>query len=440
MVLVIRLVTRLQRRRTDDTGAVVLLVAFMTVVFFAIAALVVDLGQARVMRREAQAASDASSLAGMNALYLAGTPTADMPGAVAAAKGFAQKNYGVEPADWDSCTDPAPLSHVPDPAESCISFNDPVQPTQMRVLAPVKTIDLNFAALLGVRDIGVSAVAQAKVRLGGQADCGLCVIGHGYHDFQNGDAYISGGDVAVNGDVNIQNNGLVSTDGVISVEGNATGPLDGYTPDPLTGQEPILDPLANYPMPTSPFGGLVPKADPCGAGGTHGPGIYGPFNFPNSTCTLQPGLYVITGKWTFGGTAVLDATSGVTLYFTCGTTSAVTPCTPPGQDGGWLDASGNGNISVTAPSSGPTKGLAIAYDRLNTRELNLSGNGTGAIIGTIYAYSSKMRYDGNGCGRTNRALIVVDRLEFNGSPACLRSDYTLNENVYVPPDQLHLSK
>ena len=136
----------------------------------------------------------------------------------------------------------------------------------------------------------------------------------------------------------------------------------------------------------------------------------------------------------------LDATSGVTLYFTCGTTSAVTPCTPPGQDGGWLDAAGNGNISITAPSSGPTKGLAIAYDRLNTRELNLSGNGTGAIIGTIYAYSSKMRYDGNGCSQTNRALIVVDRLEFNGSPACLKSDYTLNENVYVPPDQLHLSK
>ena len=66
-----------------------LLVAFMTVVFFAIAALVVDLGQARVMRREAQAASDASSLAGMNALYLAGTPTADMPGAIDAAKRFA---------------------------------------------------------------------------------------------------------------------------------------------------------------------------------------------------------------------------------------------------------------------------------------------------------------------------------------------------------------
>ena len=54
--------------------------------------------------------------------------------------------------------------------------------------------------------------------------------------------------------------------------------------------------------------------------------------------------------------------------------------------------------------------------------------------------SGKLRYDGNGCAKTNQALIVVNQLEFNGSPACLKSDYTLDANVYVPPDQLHLSK
>ncbi len=61
-------------------------------------------------------------------------------------------------------------------------------------------------------------------------------------------------------------------------------------------------------------------------------------------------------------------------------------------------------------------------------------------MGTIYALSSKMRYDGNGCSRSNQSLIVVGNLEFNGSPACLRSDYVLEKNVYVPPDGLHLSQ
>ena len=51
--------TRWHNRHDDESGAVVLLVAAITLALFAIAAVVVDLGQARVLRREAQAASDA---------------------------------------------------------------------------------------------------------------------------------------------------------------------------------------------------------------------------------------------------------------------------------------------------------------------------------------------------------------------------------------------
>ncbi len=428
-------VTKWRSRRRDERGAVVLLVAAMTVLLFGIAALVVDLGQARVLKREAQAASDSSALAAANALYLAGTPTADVPGAVAAAKRYALKNYGITDTDWAACSDPAHLA-LTDVATTCISWNSATEPSSVRVLAPVKSLRMGFGSLLGTDEIGISAVAESTLRLGGLADCGLCVIGHGYHDFQNGDAYVSGGDVAINGNVNIQNNGLVATDGVISVEGTASGPLDGYDPDPLVDQQPVPDPLADYPMPASPFGGLTVKTNPC----VDGPGIYGGHNFPNSTCTLQPGLYVITGQWDLGGNSALNATSGVTLFFTCGTTSTPTPCASPGQTGGWLDAGGNGNIKITAPTSGPTKGLAIAYDRLNTSNLEISGGGSSAYSGTVYAYSAKMRYDGNGCAKTSQSLIIVKTLEFNGNPACLKSDYTLNANVYVPPDQLHLSK
>lgn len=436
-----RLVGRFRSRRDEEAGAVVILVAAMSLLFFGIAALVADLGQARVVRREAQAASDSSALAGMNAMYVSGTKTPDLAGAVAAAKTYAAKNYGVTEADWDGCEDGGHLAYVPDPAQPCISFDEAAKPTTIRVVAPLRTVSLHFAAVLGFDEVDISAHAQATMRVEGESDCGLCVIGHGYHDFQNGDAYISGGNVAINGDVNIQNNGLVSTDGIISVEGNATGPLDGYSPDPLTGQEPVVDPLLNTPLPTAPYGGLTAKTDPCGSGGTHGPGIYGAINFPNGTCVLQPGLYVVTGKWAFAGAAALDATSGVTLFFTCGTTSSPNPCASPGQDGGWLDAAGNGDVSVTAPASGEEwAGLAIVYDRFNKRDLNLSGNGTSVVVGTIYSMSGKLRYDGNGCGKTNQALIVVNQLEFNGSPACLRSDYTVSANVYVPPDQLHLSK
>jgi Flp pilus assembly protein TadG len=428
---------RLRHRDRTERGAVAILVAVMTVALFGIAALVADLGQARVVRGEAQAASDASALAAGNALYLSGRQTADVTGAIAAAKSYAAKNYGVDAAAWASCTDSAALAYEA-PGTQCISFDDAVQPSKVRVRAPVRAVNLVFGSVFGATSVNISAEAEASVRIGGAADCGLCVIGSGYHDLQNGDAFISGGNVAINGDVNIQNNGLVSTDGVISVEGVATGPLDGYTPDPLTNQLPVADPLANYPLPPD-YSALTAKSDPCGTGATHGPGIYGAHNFPTGTCVLQPGLYVITGEWDLSGLAGLDATSGVTLYFACGSTSVPTPCHPPGQDGGWLDAGGNGNIRITAPSTGPTAGLALAYDRLNIRDLEISGEGTAMYSGTIYAASGHMRYDGNGCNRTNEALIIVKELEFNGNPACLKSNYTLSANVYVPADGLHLS-
>ena len=424
------------RRRRSETGASALLSALFATVMFGLAALVVDLGHVRVVRGEAQAASDSSALAAGNALYLSGTKVPDIPAAVTAAKTYAQQNYGITEAEWSSCEDPSALAYAP-AATECISFDEAPQPTKIRVVVPMRQVVLVFGPLFGVDEVPVAALAEASIRVDGKSNCGLCVVGYGYHDFQNGDAYVSGGDVYVNGSVNIQNNGLVSTDGDIYVEGTASGPLEGYTPDPITGQPAIDDPLANYPLPPS-YTGLSAKTDPC----ADGPGYYGAFNFPNATCRLDPGLYVVTGRWAVGGNedTVLDATSGVTLYFTCGTTSAPTPCTAPGQEGGWLDAAGNGNVSVTAPSTGATAGMAIAYDRLNTSDLQISGTGTGRFIGTIYALSSTMRYDGGGCANTNESLIITGNLEFNGSPACLNTDYIQEKNVQIPPGDLHLTK
>jgi hypothetical protein len=154
---------------------------------------------------------------------------------------------------------------------------------------------------------------------------------------------------------------------------------------------------------------------------------------------LEPGLYVVTGKWELTGNQDLSGT-GVTLYFPCGTQGSPRPCTGPSEEGGRLVAHGNGLINLTAPTSGPYAGLLLAYDRLNSSPLWLTGNGTSRYVGTIYGYSAKMRYDGNGCTNTNESLIVVGALEFNGNNSCLQSTYTKSANVYVPPDGLHLSR
>ena len=173
-------------------------------------------------------------------------------------------------------------------------------------------------------------------------------------------------------------------------------------------------------------------------GRRHGPGVYGDVAF-SADCTLQEGLYVITGDWALTGNDDLTGT-GVTLYFTCGTQSSPRACNAPGEEGGALLAHGNGLIKLTAPTSGTYAGLAIAYDRLNTSLLWLTGNGESQYVGTIYGYSAKMRYDGNGCTVANESLIVVNSLEFNGNNACLKSTYTKWPTSTCPPDGLHLSK
>src|SRR3954452_17613267 len=56
-------------RRRGDEGFSILLVALLLVVFMIVTAIVVDLGNARQQKREAQAAADAGALAGAQDLY-----------------------------------------------------------------------------------------------------------------------------------------------------------------------------------------------------------------------------------------------------------------------------------------------------------------------------------------------------------------------------------
>lgn len=428
-------------RRRDESGAIAIVVAAFTLVMFGFSALVVDLGQARETRRQLQNTADAAALAAGNAMYTVGNPLPDLTAAVAAAKEYAEDN-GVSSSAWASCTDDGAFS-VPPGGTPCISFRpNLVRPTEVRVRVPVEEVPLPFSAGLGIgtSEVSVRALAQAKIDPGGASRCGLCVLGSGMlHDLQNGDATVHGADIHFNGNVSVSSNGLIATSGAITVEGTAGGPYANYLPDPLINQPPITDPLAGIPMPPS-FTGLSQKTDPC----LQGPGFYGARNLRNMTCVLAPGLYVIAGSatttWDLAGNAstrLLGA--GVTLYFTCGTSSAPVACNP-GQAGANLDASGNGFIGITAPLTGPLQGFAIIYDRNNTSRVRLTGNGSTNMTGTIYAASGAVQMNGNGCSTNYFSLMVIKDLEMNGNPACLQATYNSNVNAQVPPGALHLSR
>jgi hypothetical protein len=213
-----------------------------------------------------------------------------------------------------------------------------------------------------------------------------------------------------------------------SFSGCAGGPATNYVhPDgtpmtPLNNQPVAPDPLGAVPEPVF----CTPVCANYGVGAVHGtitsdsgtvtlsPGIYSEFHPTGSNIILNPGLYILTGDGNDGASkALLEdsngkllATGGVTIFFTCPSFKSGSWCgsLPDGgtHDPGFKDCntstgvgagiemSSNGNLGVTAPSSGPYQGMAIFFDRCNNATIHMTADGSQAITGAFYAKSSQV--------------------------------------------------
>ena len=436
------------RSRDSERGAVAVMVGILSVVLFGLAALVVNLGLARDKAREAQNTADSAALAAANNLYLAGA--ANTTAAITAAKQYASVNYGTTNAEWSSCTDPSrPAGFATIAGQTdCISFSGLPSPTEVRVIVPTRAVSTPFAGvfdLLGghaATHVNVLAMAQARITPGGKSSCGLCVIGPGLHNIQNGNISVDGADVYINGTTDSGPNGAViaSSGGEIYLQG--AKPSKGtFQPAPETNQPAIADPLDFLTLPPDMSGLTAKTASACGTGSSHGPGIYKSLGI-SGACTLQPGLYVVTGQNHLSGQEVVTAT-GVTMYFTCQDSSTSTPkarACNANEAGGDLLMTGQSILNITAPTTGPTAGLAIVSDRNNTAELGWRGNGAMQSTGTIYVKSGTLNYRGNGAGLSLDSLIVVGNLDFSGNPSQFKTAYTQSKNVQLPAGALYLSK
>jgi Flp pilus assembly protein TadG len=419
--------TRVGRRHLhDEQGAIAVLTAILMVVLVLCVAIVVDLGNARDVQSQSQNAADASALAGANMLYPATGVCSSgarpcMTDAVAAVKSYAQSNFHV--SDWSTCSAPVPVGWVKGGGTSCILFDSATSPTLVRVYMPTRTVPTFFANIIGVSSIPVGSFAQAQ--LGTTVNCTLCFLGS--VDAGNGDFSVNGGSIAVNGDVTAGPNSKWSSliNGVV---GNANGGI--FTPLP-TKIASFGDPLTSLTLPLITTGppALSAKTNPC----TDGPGLYGSADIssllPNkvTTCTLTSGLYVISGTWSLKNNDLLAGT-GVTLYVT--------------SPSGYLDFK-NGFVAITAPLTAPLTGVpagyAIIYDRNNTNNLGLQGNGATSITGIVYAPASSLDFNGNSCfGFSGGPIVVGGIVKANGNTSCVT--ITNAADTIVTRTLLHLNQ
>jgi hypothetical protein len=123
--------------------------------------------------------------------------------------------------------------------------------------------------------------------------------------------------------------------------------------------------------------------------------------------TLSPGIYIISDG-SFNDTGQNSVTgNGVTIILTSST---------PGSDNGTFSVTGGGGLNLTAPTYGPTAGMALWADKnLPNKGDTFAGGTTSGLTGAIYLPSHDVSYAGNGSTASQCAQMIAYNIKFTGA-------------------------
>ncbi|HET7084551.1 MAG TPA: pilus assembly protein TadG-related protein [Rhizomicrobium sp.] len=240
---------------------------------------------------------------------------------------------------------------------------------------------LNAAASGAVTSQGNSAVTLTQ-----------CSV---YDDSNNASALVNGGTATINAlSVNVA--GQISGGGGITT-----------TQGVNVGISPVADPYANVAMPAigaCNYNNMTYKTTV-----TINPGVYcnGIQLNAGAVVTMNPGIYFIDrGSLKMSGGATLIGT-GVTIILTSSTGN------------NYADATINGGavLQLTAPTSGPTAGLAFFGDRNMPAGTTFKFNGgdNQVIGGAVYVPKGTLQYAGGANAATNCTQVIGDTVSFVGN-------------------------
>jgi hypothetical protein len=202
----------------------------------------------------------------------------------------------------------------------------------------------------------------------------------------------------------------VSVVGTTSISNGAV-----VTPTPVTGITTVADPLSYFatPPPSSDYTSGC-SADPkISTSRTIGPSTAGSYvcydglTISNSpTVTLNPGLYIINGVggsgknvFSVAGGAIVNGTTGVTFYFV---------------NGASFNFSNGASVNLTAPTSGPYRGLLFYQDAGDTAADSFVGGSVAVLNGIFYLPKAALTLS-NGNSTTFSTDLVVGSLTMTGS-------------------------
>ncbi len=398
-------VCRTKDRFHRERGQVLPLLAFGIVAVLGMISLAVDVGYYRYQQRLEQSAADSAAVAGAIRLYYTTTPGVPAPAEVTTAarnaasdNGFADDgstgNVQVAVNSPPTANTPPVTGATPYPAGSAVEVYIHKKQPQF------------FGGIFGSVNPSVGAHAVAVM----QSDATACLYQLGLQDDPSG-----------KGELTMKGNKLVkilkcaaATNGNVSVPGfdpattgliwyGSSGPNAGsYDPTKIHQvQSPLLDPCFRIPacaylqrQPIPPSGQAVNVSNSSSVFAPAPPGYAVISGCCNSGTTLGPGLYYV-----YGGVSGAISGDGVTVVNVDGSMGA--------------SGLGAGHPYFSAPTTGPTAGIAFYQPPGNTNDVVLNGGGNGASIwdGVFYAPSAHITANGGG---VTFAFLVIDGIRENG--------------------------
>lgn len=402
-----------KRLAGDASGALLPMVAISMTVLLGFAALTIDLSNGYLTGQRLQATADSAALAAAEQLALTGSEggTArtyarlNMP---VAEHGEVLAAQDVRLGRWDVVNGTFTASATPANAVSV---------TTRRAVANGNPLKTFLAGVIGFEQIELSRTATTFFQ---PREVGNCILalrrnGTGIEVGSRGQITTNRCNVYANSNANnsirTRNNARITTqNGEICTVGRVSG--SGYSPVAKTRCALAPDPLASLPEPTLPPCTHTSTVKVKGRR-TLNPGRYcdGIEIESGSNVTLNPGIYIIEGdEFEIESNAVV-AGQGVTIILN--------------DRDAYLEIESNSRIELSAPTSGPYKGVAIYASRRITQVVRheISSNATSVVNGAIYIPTGELFVKSNG-----------QMFSFGNCVSIIAFDILLNANSSIVVD------
>ncbi len=398
-----RLISGLAR---DESGATAVVVAVTLTALMGFAGMAIDVGYWYGDKRVAQGAADAAAYSA--AVDMAAGDAAT--GAVAAAKAITAQ-YGLTdgvngvavtvnnpPSAGPNASNTGAIEVIVNKSESLFfaSFFASTASVASRSVALIGSAGGLYCVLaLNPGSANSAATTDISLNNGANLDLSACGLAD---DASGPDAlYVSGGAKLAANHVTLVGNYTVDNGSHLNVNSTI-----------LTGAPLTSDPYASVAMPV-PNGCDQTNFSVQNKTQTLSPGTYcnGLAIGNASNVTMSAGVYIIDrGSFSVAGGSRVAATAGVTIALTSSTSNNYAT----------TQIDNGTQVTLTAPSTGPTKGLAIMMDRNapSSGSVTFAGGSQMMVTGAIYVPTQLVNWSNGSTNGSSCTQLIAWAVNFSG--------------------------